>query len=122
MKQAELEIQQIKEEQKKLEEQIKNNDTLDNIGLQIKVELATLEEIKAQGCISGSSGKQRRSKKERSQSPAKNSLKFGDSFKDSFKISEKQDQDFESQNKSLAEIINFGESKKLPKNQSMTIL
>ena len=49
-------------------------------------------------------------------------MKFGDSFKDSFKISEKQDQDFENQNKSLAEIINFGESSKLPKNQSMTIL
>jgi hypothetical protein len=45
-------------------------------------------------------------------------LKFGDSFK----ISEKQDQDFESQNKSLAEIMDFGEKKNLPKNQSMTIL
>lgn len=67
--------------------------------------------------MSSSSSKKRRSKKERSQSPSKNILKFGDSFK----ISEKQDQDFENQNKSLEEIIDFGE-KKLPKNQSMTIL
>ena len=32
MREAELEIQRIKEEQKKVEEQMKNNDTLDNIG------------------------------------------------------------------------------------------
>ena len=91
MREAELEIQRIKEEQKKVEEQIKNNDTLDNIGSQIQIEIATLEEIKKQGYVSSSSSKKRRSKKERSQSPNKNILKFGDSFK----ISEKQDQDFE---------------------------